>query len=62
KARYQTDWLEPAVAFVSALSDHMAGLTPPHKVEARVNGGIRRLQRDTRLWCANRLAGRGAGA
>lgn len=49
KARYQTDWLEPAVAFVSALSDHMAGLTPPHKAEARVNGSIRRLHRDTRF-------------
>lgn len=49
KARYQTEWLEPAVAFVSAVSDHMAALTPPHKAEARVNGSIRRLHRDTRF-------------
>jgi uncharacterized protein (TIGR02453 family) len=47
--RYQSDWLEPALEFVSALSDHMAGLHPPHKTEARVNGSIRRLQRDTRF-------------
>lgn len=49
KARYQIEWLEPAVEFVTAISDHMAGLTPPHKAEARVNGSIRRLQRDTRF-------------
>lgn len=49
KSRYQTEWLGPAVAFVSAVSDHMAGLAPPHKAEARINGSIRRLQRDTRF-------------
>lgn len=49
KARYHTEWLEPAVAFASALSGHVAGLTPPHKAEARINGSIRRLQRDTRF-------------
>lgn len=48
-ARYQTDWLEPAKDFVSALSGQMKALTPPHKAEARVNGSIRRLQRDTRF-------------
>jgi uncharacterized protein (TIGR02453 family) len=49
KARYQTDWLEPAIAYVSALSDHVARLKPPHKAEALINGSIRRLQRDTRF-------------
>ena len=49
KARYQCDWIEPAVEFVSALSDYMAGLTPPHSAEARVNGSVRRLNRDTRF-------------
>ncbi|MEO1110513.1 MAG: DUF2461 domain-containing protein [Pseudomonadota bacterium] len=49
KERYESDWLNPAIEFVSALSDRMASLHPPHKAEARVNGSIRRLQRDTRF-------------
>lgn len=49
KERYKTDWLNPATRFVSALSSHMSGLKPPHKAEARINGSIRRLNRDTRF-------------
>lgn len=49
KERYKSDWLDPAVEFVSALSDYMAGLQPSHRSEPRVNGSIRRLQRDTRF-------------
>ncbi|MEM6324494.1 MAG: DUF2461 domain-containing protein [Pseudomonadota bacterium] len=49
KPRYQLEWLEPATAFVSEVSASMAALAPPHEAQARINGSIRRLQRDTRF-------------
>ena len=47
--RYEAEWLQPAIDFVNAQAGGMAALSPPHRAEARVNGTIRRLHRDTRF-------------
>ncbi|MEL6818530.1 MAG: DUF2461 domain-containing protein [Pseudomonadota bacterium] len=49
KNRYEDEWLDPATAFVSAISAQMGTLAPPHKAVPKVNGSIRRLHRDTRF-------------
>lgn len=49
RARYEAAWLEPAKALVEALIPGLAELTPPATGEAKVNGSIWRLQRDTRF-------------
>ena len=49
RARYEADWLAPAGRIVKALAPRMAALDPPHKAEPRVNGSIRRTNRDTRF-------------
>lgn len=47
--RYNAHWLEPAKTFVEEWTDFMGGLKPPHKAEPRVNGSIRRINRDIRF-------------
>lgn len=49
RQRYETQWLEPAKAYVESMADWMQRLDPPHKAEARVNGSIRRINRDVRF-------------
>lgn len=49
KARYRVEWLEPAVAYCDAVLPALARLEPPAHGEARVNGSIWRIQRDTRF-------------
>ncbi|MCB9680827.1 MAG: DUF2461 domain-containing protein [Alphaproteobacteria bacterium] len=49
KDRYEACWLQPAIAFVDALAPQVARLDPPGQAEAKVNGSIWRIQRDTRF-------------
>lgn len=49
RGRYEKSWLQPATQFVSALSEAMSKLDPPHIAEPKINGSIRRLHRDTRF-------------
>ena len=49
RGRYQEEWLTPAQGFVERMTAAMAALTPPHKAEPRVNGTIRRINRDVRF-------------
>lgn len=49
KERYEKYWLLPAQAFVNAWAEKLSSLHPPHKAEARINGSIRRIHRDTRF-------------
>jgi hypothetical protein len=46
RARYETDWLAPARALTAALATPCAVLEPPLRAEPKINGSIRRLQRD----------------
>ncbi|MFT7622180.1 MAG: hypothetical protein ACI9WU_001348 [Myxococcota bacterium] len=47
--RYKTEWLDPAVAFVAALSELLLALDPNLHAEPRVNGSIFRINRDVRF-------------
>jgi uncharacterized protein (TIGR02453 family) len=47
--RYETAFLEPARAFVEAIADDLDSLMPGLTAEPRVNGSIRRINRDTRF-------------
>lgn len=49
RTRYETAWLAPAKDLVFRLSDAMAALDPPHKATPKINGSIRRLNRDVRF-------------
>lgn len=49
RKRYENEWIGPATAFVSALSEPMEALSPSHKAVPKVNGSIRRIHRDTRF-------------
>lgn len=48
RADYETAYVEPAIAFVSALAVRLPKLAPV-VVDARINGSIRRINRDTRF-------------
>ncbi len=49
KAAYDTSWRAPAFALVEAVADEMAALSPALKAEARINGSVRRINRDVRF-------------
>lgn len=49
RARYETAWKSPALDLITALQDPMAQLDPPLKAEARINGSLRRINRDVRF-------------
>jgi uncharacterized protein (TIGR02453 family) len=49
RKRYESEWLEPAKAYVEAMASFMQTLDPPHKAQAKVNGSIRRINRDVRF-------------
>lgn len=49
RTRYESEWLEPAKAYVEGIAGWMQTLDPPHKGEAKVNGSIRRINRDVRF-------------
>ena len=47
--RYEAQWKAPALAFVEAVAPRMAALDPPLKAEAKINGTLRRINRDVRF-------------
>ena len=49
RADYEAAWLAPAQAFVLALGERLAELAPGIHAEAKVNGSIFRINRDTRF-------------
>jgi len=46
---YQVGYVEPAIAFIEALGPRLRGFAPELNYEARVNGSLFRIQRDTRI-------------
>lgn len=49
RERYEAHWKAPALAFIEAVAPRMAALDPPLKAEAKVNGSLRRINRDVRF-------------
>lgn len=49
RAEYETCFLQPSVAFVSAIGPRLAKLDPQIHAEPRVNGSILRIHRDVRF-------------
>ena len=49
RERYEVCWLKPGLDFISAMEPVANALSAPHKAEARINGSLRRLYRDTRF-------------
>lgn len=47
--RYEQVYLAPAMTFVGAMEACVAALDPPHKGVAKINGSIRRINRDVRF-------------
>ena len=46
---YRDYYLTPALELIEALAPLAENLNPPHKAEARLNGSLRRINRDTRF-------------
>lgn len=49
RADYEAHWLDEAKRFVADLGPVMSQLDPPHMSEAKINGSIRRINRDVRF-------------
>ncbi|MGR3344480.1 MAG: DUF2461 family protein, partial [Paracoccaceae bacterium] len=49
RARYESAWKAPALDLIAALAARAAALDPPLKAEARLNGSLRRINRDGRF-------------
>ncbi len=49
RARYETHWKEAALDFIAGLSARMAALDPPLAAQAKLNGSLRRINRDVRF-------------
>jgi len=47
--RYEACWKAPALAFITALAEPMSALDPALKAEAKINGSLRRINRDVRF-------------
>lgn len=47
--RYEAQWKAPALAFIEAVAADMAALDPPLKGAAKINGSLRRINRDVRF-------------
>jgi len=47
--RYEAHWRAPALDFIAALADPMSRLSPKLKAEPKLNGSLRRINRDTRF-------------
>ena len=46
---YEAHWKAPALDFVASVSDDMARLSPPLRAEPKLNGSLRRINRDMRF-------------
>ena len=49
RSRYDNEYLAPAMGFVDAMYEAANQLDPPHKAVAKINGSIRRINRDVRF-------------
>ena len=49
RAEYQSVCVTPMLDLVAALAPLCEALDPPHRAEARLNGSLRRIHRDTRF-------------
>lgn len=49
RASYEADVKTPAFAVIEALAPRMSSMDPPLKCEARVNGSLKRINRDVRF-------------
>jgi len=49
RARYRSAYVEPALDLIAALAGPLAGLDPPLAAEPKVNGSLRRINRDVRF-------------
>lgn len=47
--RYETDWKEPALDLISSISAQMSALDPPLRADPKLNGSLRRINRDVRF-------------
>lgn len=47
--RYEAHWKAPALDFVEAMAPGLAAMTPPMKAEPKINGSLRRINRDVRF-------------
>ena len=47
--RYEAHWKAPALDFIADISPKMARLNPPLMAEPRLNGSLRRINRDVRF-------------
>ena len=47
--RYDNEYLGPAFDFVNAMYTATAELHPPHNAVAKINGSVRRINRDVRF-------------
>ena len=47
--RYEAHWKAPALEFIADISPKMARLNPPLMAEPRLNGSLRRINRDVRF-------------
>lgn len=49
RSRYDEHWVGAAVGFINAIAPMMEGLDPMHKSKAKINGSLRRINRDVRF-------------
>ncbi len=49
RERYESSWKTPALDLTNALAETMSNLSTPLKAEARINGTLRRINRDVRF-------------
>ncbi|MEL7150405.1 MAG: DUF2461 domain-containing protein [Pseudomonadota bacterium] len=49
RTRYEQHWKEPALDFIADLSNRMAALSPSLRAEPKLNGSLRRINRDVRF-------------
>lgn len=49
RERYETFWKAPALDFIAAAAERMARLEPSLRAEPRLNGSLRRINRDVRF-------------
>jgi len=47
--RYDAHWKTPALDLIDTLAEPMSQLDPPLKAESRINGSLRRINRDVRF-------------
>lgn len=49
RSRYEAHWRDAALDYIAAVSSIMGSLDPPLRAEAKLNGSLRRINRDVRF-------------